>query len=136
MNSLIGKRVLVVEDEALVAELVLDILGDMGALGVVAESVPQALEVLCRQGFDAAVLDVNLHGQASWPVARSLRQHDIPYLVVSGYGVPPDEIPGAHVLAKPYSVNDFMEAVAALVPPLPVAAMVTGGPAPVRRSAG
>lgn len=109
---LAGKRVLIVEDESLVAELVADIAEDMSAerVGIVA-TVGQALKSVAAEPWDLVILDLNLQGTPSWPVAEALRARGTPYLVVSGYGQELAADAGAPVLAKPYSVADFVAAV-------------------------
>ncbi|GGD32803.1 response regulator [Pseudoxanthomonas indica] len=109
---LAGKRVLVVEDESLVAELVADIADDMSAerVGIVA-TVGQALKSIATEPWDLAILDFNLQGTPSWPVAEALRDRGIPYLMVSGYGQDLIVDPGTPLLAKPYSVADFVAAI-------------------------
>lgn len=109
---LAGKRVLIVEDESLVAELVADIADDMSAerVGIVA-TVAQALKSVASEPWDLAILDYNLQGTPSWPVAEALRERGIPYLMVSGYGQDLITDPSTPVLAKPYSVADFVAAI-------------------------
>ena len=85
-SPLSGKRILVAEDQALLAfELVAD-LEAAGALPVETQSdVPHTLDVI-RNGdhFDAAILNVWLHGQLSFPVADELRERGIPFVFVTG----------------------------------------------------
>jgi CheY-like chemotaxis protein len=88
MHSILaGKRVLIVEDEALVAMLLEEILGDCGCqlVGPVG-TVPAALAAVQSERFDAAVLDVNLAGESAYPVAEVLDRRQIPFLFLSGYG--------------------------------------------------
>lgn len=117
MASLSGRKVLVVEDETLVAMLVEDTLMDAGAtvIGPVS-TVAEALTVLRAQKPDVAVLDLNLAGETSEPVADQLKQLGIPFVVASGYGaagLPPrhQDVP---VLAKPYAPEDLTAALARL----------------------
>jgi two-component SAPR family response regulator len=83
-----GLRLLVVEDEALVAMLIEDILLDLdcvviGPVGTVA----QALALLHVEEIDGALLDVNLGGgERSYPVADALAARDVPFIFVTGYG--------------------------------------------------
>lgn len=117
MESLLaGKRVLVVEDEGLVAELVVDILGDLAAGdAVVAACVDEALARVAGEAWDLAILDLNLRGESGWPVVAALKRRGVPCLVVSGCDV--EELhadPDLHVLCKPYSVAEFIGAVRAL----------------------
>ncbi len=115
MTRLSGRRVLVVEDEALVAMLVEDALLDAGAevMGPVA-TVAEALLLLKGQLPEAAVLDLNLAGETSTPVADELARRGVPFVVATGYGA--DGLPPGHanvpVLAKPYDPADLTAALA------------------------
>jgi CheY-like chemotaxis protein len=87
MNSpFSGRRVLVVEDEMIVAWLLVDMLDDLGcAIVGPATSVNQALAMIDAEAIDAAVLDVNLNGQMSYPVADVLVSRGVPFLFSTGY---------------------------------------------------
>lgn len=108
------RRILVIEDEALVAMLVEDALVDAGfaVLGP-ARSVAQALEMLKADTPDAAVLDLNLGGENSLPVADVLAARGIPFLVATGYGAAglPAHLRHVPVLPKPYDPADLTVAV-------------------------
>ena len=69
--------------------------------------------------FDAAILDINLGGDAVYPVAAILRAHDVPFLFASAYGRPaiPDDFRDAPVLQKPYSAQDLIAVLSSLVRP-------------------
>lgn len=105
-----ARRILVVEDEALVAMLVEDALEDAG-FGVIGpvRSVAQALEALEAELPDAAVLDLNLAGENSVAVADALVARGIPFVVATGYGAA--GLPATHrdalVLPKPYDPADL-----------------------------
>lgn len=99
------RKVLVVEDEALVAMLVEDALLDAGfnVIGPAA-TVEEAMALLEAGTPDAVVLDLNLAGETSTPVADVLARRGIPYVIATGYGasgLPPGH-QDAMVLAKPY----------------------------------
>jgi DNA-binding response OmpR family regulator len=80
------KSILVVEDEFLLAMEMEALLTGQGFLVVgPAATVDGALELLKRHRPDAAVLDVNLRGMAVTPVARTLREMNIPFVVASAY---------------------------------------------------
>ena len=117
MTRLNGRRVLVVEDEALVAMLVEDALLEAGAtvLGPSA-TVAEALALLQTETPDVAVLDLNLAGETSTPVADALAARSIPFVVATGYGA--DGLPPGHakvpVLAKPYDPDDLTAALGRL----------------------
>jgi CheY-like chemotaxis protein len=83
-----GLRLLVVEDEALVAILIEDIVLDLGCVVVgPAASVAQALALLEREAVDGAVLDVNLGAdERSYAIAEALGARGIPFIFVTGYG--------------------------------------------------
>jgi two-component SAPR family response regulator len=83
-----GLRLLVVEDEALVAMLIEDILLDLDCvvIGPVG-TVPQALALLHQEEIDGALLDVNLGGgERSYPIADALAARKVPFVFVTGYG--------------------------------------------------
>ena len=83
-----GRRVLVVEDDAIIAiylERLVESLG--GAVTATVGRVDLALAAIERQQPDAAILDVNLgRGRDSYPVARVLAERHVPFLFVTGYG--------------------------------------------------
>ncbi|MDJ0389091.1 response regulator [Roseomonas sp. E05] len=113
MSGLKGRRILVVEDEALIAMLVEDALLEAGAcvLGPAA-TVEEALALFEEEHPEAAVLDINLAGQASTPVADILVEHSIPFVVATGYGAAglPERHRDVPVLAKPYDPRDLITA--------------------------
>ena len=103
-RSDMAKRVLIVEDDALLA---LDIAQQMSDAGfeVVgpATSVAKALMPVTEVGCDAAVLDVNLGTGTGAPVALELKARGTPFVVLSGYSREqhPDAFQGAPFLSKP-----------------------------------
>jgi DNA-binding response OmpR family regulator len=111
-------RILIVEDEALVAMLVEDTLLDAGfaVIGPVA-TVADAMAAIGRGGFDAAVLDMNLGGVSGAPVADALALAGRRFLVATGYGAAglPPQHRGARVLAKPYEPAALVREVRALL---------------------
>lgn len=113
MADLTGLRILVVEDEPIVAMMLEDMLAELGAVAVgPAGTVRQALELAEAGGFDAALLDVNLNGVRSDAVADTLRAQGMPFVVATGYGVGEDVgFGGAILLQKPYRLDEMAEAV-------------------------
>ncbi|MFL5280502.1 MAG: response regulator [Rhodopila sp.] len=102
--ALAGLRVLVAEDEALVAMMIEDLLEDLGCeIAASAARLEDALEKAQTVTADVAVLDVNLAGRLSYPVIEVLRARGIPFVVATGYRLNdlPAELQGAPVLAKP-----------------------------------
>lgn len=104
------KRVLLVEDDSLVAMLVEDMLDELGfSLHDNPASVSAALSAVAKGGFDLAVLDVNLAGQPVFPVAEALDAAHIPFVFASGYGKAglPEAWAGRPVAAKPFRLEDL-----------------------------
>ncbi len=99
--SLKGRRILVVEDEMMIAMLVGDMLEDLGCL-VVGPA----------HALDAALLDVNLAGQPVFEVADALRAIGVPAIFSTGYGEAGlrDIDHGAPVLQKPFLAGDLKRA--------------------------
>jgi two-component sensor histidine kinase/DNA-binding response OmpR family regulator len=87
VRSMAARRVMIVEDEALVALVLADQLTDMG-VSVVGPcgSVAAAKAAVAETDLDAAVLDVNLGGELVYPVAELLQAKGIPFIFVTGYG--------------------------------------------------
>ena len=86
-SALRGRRILVVEDEYMMAEDLRRDLEKVGAevVGPV-PSVADALRLLAREdGLDGAVLDVNLRGEKAYPVADALRERGVPFVLATGY---------------------------------------------------
>lgn len=86
-NSISGRRIMIVEDEALVAMVLNDQLEELG-LSIVATcaNVPEAIKAIDDSAPDAAILDVNLGGQLVYPVADRLIDRGIPFVFITGYG--------------------------------------------------
>jgi CheY-like chemotaxis protein len=111
-HGLAGRRVLVVEDNALIAIMFADDLSDAGAevVGPVA-TVEDALRLVdsltADGGLDAAVLDVNLGGRSVEPVADRLAGCGVPFLFATGYGpgFEPPGHPDRPVLHKPFEAE-------------------------------
>ena len=110
---LVGMRVLVVEDEALISMMLEDFLTEIGCEVVAtAARLPDAVEKAQTVSMDVAVLDVNLAGQVSYPVAEILRQRAIPFLFATGYGTAslPENLRGTQVLSKPFMLEQLSRA--------------------------
>ncbi len=104
------RRILIVEDETLVAMLVEDALCDAG-YGVIgpARTVSEAMTLLEGERPSAVVLDLNLAGESSGKVADLLAARGIPFVVATGYGAAgvPSHHRNAPVLPKPYDPADL-----------------------------
>ncbi len=119
-DTLEGRRVLVVEDESLVAMLLETILEDMGAAPVgPASTVEEGVAAATGEpDLDAALLDVNVAGKPVFPVAEALSARGVPFVFSTGYGEGglPDEWRGRPVLQKPFTeqaVRDALQSVLA-----------------------
>ncbi|MDO9588413.1 MAG: response regulator [Brevundimonas sp.] len=106
-QALSGRRVLVVEDESLVAMLLETILEDMGCTPVgPASTVEEGLALIAAgQPFDAALLDVNVAGRQVFPIAEALKARDVPFVFSTGYGEGglPEEWRGQATIQKPFT---------------------------------
>lgn len=110
---LIGLRVLVVEDEAMLSMLLEDFLTDLGCEVVATAShLEDALEKASSLAMDIAILDINLGGVLSYPVAEVLRSRGIRFLFATGYGTLglPDDLKGTLVLGKPFNQTQLAAA--------------------------
>lgn len=119
-SSLSGKRVLVVEDEALIAMLAEEMLGEIGCVHhASAPTVAKALDLVAAGGFDLALLDVNVARERVFPVAEALAAKSIPYAFASGYGEDglPEPHTGRPLITKPYSTADLERALVAALQP-------------------
>jgi DNA-binding NtrC family response regulator len=110
-----GRRVLVVEDEFLLAMELEGLLSRRGCevLGPAA-TVRQALAVVQAQEPEVAVLDVNLKGERVTPVAAALQDRGVPYVVITGYSgaqLSEPELRQAPRLDKPVSCRELCRAV-------------------------
>ncbi len=102
-------RILIVEDEPLIAMMLEDFLEALGhERAGTADSIATALPLVDQGRFDAVILDVNLRGgELCWPLADRLVANGKPYLLASGGQA--EAMPGAHatapVLAKPFTMD-------------------------------
>jgi CheY-like chemotaxis protein len=111
MNALAGKRVLVVEDEFLVAAMIEDALAEVDAVVVgPAATLGEGLRLVERETLDLAILDVNLNGERSDAIADALAAQNIPFVRATGYGEAAGRRYGGTVLDKPYSVEKLIAA--------------------------
>ena len=118
--SLAGIRVLLVEDEYLVASLIEEILEIAGC--IVTGPIPrlaQAVDAADRETCDAAVLDVNLAGERIYPVADILSRRNIPFVFVTGYGALPGEYANRPRLCKPFKMADLLDTLSDIVKTAP-----------------
>ncbi len=102
-----GRRVLIVEDESLVAMLLETILEDMGCTPVgPAANIDDGLRLAVEETpLDAALLDVNVAGRQVFPVAEALKARGVPFIFSTGYGESglPDAWRGQPTIQKPFT---------------------------------
>jgi DNA-binding response OmpR family regulator len=118
--ALDGVKILVVEDEFLVATLIEDMLEAAGCTvsGPIAR-LSEALAAIDHETYDAAVLDVNLGGDRIDPVADVLARRNVPFMFVTGYGTTalPGEFAKRPRLCKPFRMEDLVATLSKLVHP-------------------
>jgi DNA-binding response OmpR family regulator len=110
---LAGRRVFLVEDEALVAMMFEDYLLELGCeIAGTASRFQNAMEKAQSLSFDVAVLDVNLAGEQTFPIAELLASRHIPFMFATGYGASgvPTHLRDAPVVQKPFRLRDLESA--------------------------
>ena len=107
------KRVLVVEDDPVVAMVMEDTLQAMGLEVLVDLNLLDALNDVEASPFDAAMIDVGLRGENAWPVMVALQKRDIPFAVMSGGDLTglAEEFPQVRMVNKPVSVEALQQIV-------------------------
>lgn len=109
-SSLAGTRVLLVEDEMLVAMMLEESLAELGCeiVGPVSR-IDAAKVAIERDGFDCALLDINLRGQPVYPVAELLFERAVPFGFVTGYGQGDvvKKFAACPILQKPFTSRDL-----------------------------
>lgn len=117
-NPLAGRRILIVEDEYYLAEdLAQAVRAAGGAVVGPVGNIEEAQARVAEGGFDCAVLDMNLHGQFVFPVARQLQGAGVPFLVATGYNsaaLPPD-LGSERRIEKPLDERKVIEAIAGIL---------------------
>lgn len=114
-----NKSILVVEDEAMIGMMLEDFLDALGyRVHAVAVTLDEACDCARAGGFDAALLDCNLQGEKSWPVAEILAEQGVPFVFATGGTA--DDLPTIYAdrptLAKPFTIGAVERALARTVP--------------------
>lgn len=115
-------RILVVEDESLLAMVVEDALQSAGYTVIGPFGTIESLEeALAREKFDLALLDVNLHGKSTLAIAERLHAAKQPIIILSGYGnlTLSETLKDVPCLLKPYEVDQLIAAISRLAKPAP-----------------
>lgn len=103
-------RVLIVEDEVMVLMMLEDVIVALGhEIFNTASNLEDGLAAAKTGAFDIALLDINLNGQLSFPIAVVLRQRGIPFLFASGYGRAGliEDFTGSSIIKKPFSIAEL-----------------------------
>lgn len=101
--------ILLVEDEMMVAMMFEDALTDLGYRVIKAARVAKAVQIAAAETVDGAILDMNVAGEAVYPVAEMLQGRGIPFIFATGYGsegLRPDYL-GCPLLAKPFHLENL-----------------------------
>ena len=109
-RELSNRKVLVVEDEMIIAMLIEDMLDEFGCKLVgPATNVPRALELIGKESIDVAVLDLNLDGKDTYAIAGALQRKNVPFIFATGYGSAGlrQEYGNRPVLQKPFPASDL-----------------------------
>lgn len=110
-DTLAGLRILVVEDEMLIALLIEEMLQELQCeiIGPVS-SVEEAIAAMRARPLDGALLDMNLNGESSSRAADELNERAVPFLLVTGYDANDGESPAfqtASRIKKPFDIEDL-----------------------------
>ena len=103
-------RVLIVEDDVMIRMLIEDMLNDLGfAVAAEAARVRDALAAVKNTDIDVAILDVNLSGETTGPVAEALAAQGTPFVFATGYGEHglPEQFRDRPLLKKPFQIDSL-----------------------------
>ena len=112
-------RILLVEDSPVVSLRTEDSLTDHGYFVVgPAYDMTQAMDLAAREQIDAAVVDLNIRGEKSFPVLGVLNERDIPFVITSGYAnwSMPEEWQDSPRLQKPFEEKKLLDLLDDLIP--------------------
>ena len=113
MSAAGGRRVLVLEDEFLIAADLVQMLEEIGHRVVgPAARLDAALDLVAAEPIDVAILDLNIGGQRSDPVAAALAARGIPFIFATGYDDTGVAAGAAAVVRKPYTQTVIARALA------------------------
>jgi DNA-binding response OmpR family regulator len=115
MSLLTGKRALLLEDDGLIAANTGSDLAEVGAVVDIVATCTDGLRLLGEQQFDFAVLDIKLVDETSYALAAELRHRGVPFLFISGYDRTRSDFADITLLQKPFSRDDLLEAIAAMI---------------------
>jgi DNA-binding response OmpR family regulator len=109
-TKMTGRRVLIVEDEGIVAMLLEDMLVELGheVIGTVGR-MDRAAQLISETSAEVVILDVNLNGEQTYPLASTLSSRGIPFIFSTGYGSSglKEEWRNAPALQKPFQAREL-----------------------------
>lgn len=107
------KSVLLVEDEPIIGFALEDMIDEQGARSVLVSSVEAGTDAIAKERFDLAIVDVNLNGEYSYPLADMLLETRCPFIFATGYGsvTHPDRFADTPTVGKPYDLDAILEAI-------------------------
>ena len=113
-HPLPGKRVLIVEDNPIIAYDISDLIEDTGAEPVgPALDLASGMRLVTENHLDAALLDIDLGGEYVWPIAEALDRHAVPYAFVSAQcsaDLMPESFRSRPCIYKPAKPSDIIDA--------------------------
>lgn len=119
IRTVAGKRILVAEDETLIAMVLEDMLTELGfELACSAPSLSKAMDFVGTSNpIDAAILDIELNDEQSWPIADALMKRQVPFAFSTGHGRDAEVDPrfaNAPILEKPFDTAALGDVLAQL----------------------
>jgi DNA-binding NtrC family response regulator len=115
--KLANRRILVVEDEPIIAWELTVLLASAGAIALgPVQTVKAALHLVEKEPIDCAVLNVELRGERSYPIAEVLTKKQVPFAFVTEYddSVIPEPFRGRPIVEKPLDESRVIETIAKL----------------------
>lgn len=115
MKDVAPRQVLIVEDEPLLALLLQDMLTEEGyGIVAIASNLDDAMEKARSMTFDVAILDMNLGGRTTFPIAEIVLARGKRFIFATGYGAPsvPPSLEHAPVVQKPFQAQHLNAALA------------------------
>jgi DNA-binding response OmpR family regulator len=114
-----GAKILVVEDNYLLAEVVCDFVADCGMQPIgPATGLDRGLVYARQAPLDGAILDINLDGRLSFPICGVLMQRGIPFCFLTAYGdlsLVPQQFRAAPLVSKPFETEEMRGAIKAML---------------------
>jgi DNA-binding response OmpR family regulator len=112
-----GRRVLVLEDEPIIAMLLAELIEAAGGDAERVSSLAAAALAMDRSTPDLAILDINIHNQTSFAIAERLDRLRVPFIFASGYGnkANPAGMEQVPTVTKPYDLRELEQALGAAI---------------------